>query len=98
LAVGLIPLTCHQHHTTTHNRHKEGNKAMNLEALEKAVSRRKWTIADDQLLTDKATLGAKELATILDRPETQIRARATKLGVSLRRDGENRGRKTKVTV
>lgn len=71
---------------------------MSIEALEKSVTRRKWTPADDQLLTDKATLGAKELSVLLDRPQSQIRARATKLGVSLRRDGEKRGRKVKATV
>lgn len=58
-------------------------------------TRKTWTVDDDQILRDNASKGAAEVANLLNRPVPHIRARATRLGVSVRRDGEKRGRRVK---
>lgn len=60
-------------------------------------AKRRWTPEDDATLTRLAALGAASIATALNRPQHQIRQRASHLGVSLRTSGQTRGRKGRFT-
>lgn len=62
---------------------------------ETKMPRKPWTEEDDATMLRLSPLGADALATALQRPKSQIRNRAAKLGISLRREGEKRGRKSK---
>ena len=59
--------------------------------------RKPWTAEDDATLVRCAGLGAKSLAVMLNRPESQIRNRAQKLRISLRQEGNKQGRRLQVT-
>lgn len=58
-------------------------------------TRKPWTAADLEHLKANASKGAKQLSVDLDRPEQHIRAKATRLGISLRQEGSKRGRRLK---
>lgn len=55
----------------------------------------RWTQTEIDYLTANANKGAQALATDLGRAPVDIRAKATRLGISLRMPGSTRGRRTK---
>lgn len=52
-----------------------------------------WSTAELSTLREHAALGAATLAAMLGRSERAVRAKASELALSLRRDGETRGRR-----
>lgn len=68
------------------------------DTLKETASRKtsnRWTQTDTDYLIANASKGALVLATELGRSATDVRAKATRLGISLRMPGSTRGRRTK---
>lgn len=85
--VNLI-CSCSCHHSTR-------EETSMSDTTSSTSSRSTWTVEQTDYLKANASSGAKAIAVAVGRTEAQVRAKALKLGISLRQPGNKQGRRLK---